>query len=213
MKNLPYPVLPNNPLLEDDHADAATVEHDARHGRCSKGWGARCAASKGKRCKCQCGGKNHGGLRNDGAQETLPLTKAKDIQYQWDEEPPTRLNVLVPGEDRWVHCIRVTRPGPFGEVCDARVFLVDGDSRTPLPRRYVYHSPTGFEWGYGGSGPADLALNILALVVPVKEAWRMHHDFKFARVASLPRDEGRIHLADVRQWIDSWYDRMESITC
>lgn len=25
-----------------------------------------------------------------------------------------------------------------------------------------HHSPTGFEWGYGGSGPADLALAILA---------------------------------------------------
>lgn len=24
------------------------------------------------------------------------------------------------------------------------------------------HSPTGFEWGYGGSGPAQLALAILA---------------------------------------------------
>jgi hypothetical protein len=26
----------------------------------------------------------------------------------------------------------------------------------------VYHSPTGMEWGYGGSGPHDLALSILA---------------------------------------------------
>ena len=24
------------------------------------------------------------------------------------------------------------------------------------------HSPTGFEWGYGGSGPAQLALALLA---------------------------------------------------
>jgi hypothetical protein len=27
---------------------------------------------------------------------------------------------------------------------------------------YAYHSPDGFEWGYVGSGPADLALAILA---------------------------------------------------
>lgn len=32
-------------------------------------------------------------------------------------------------------------------------------------RRVVLHSPTGFEWGYGGSGPADLALSILADVL------------------------------------------------
>ncbi len=29
-------------------------------------------------------------------------------------------------------------------------------------RHVMYHNPTGFEWGYGGSGPADLALSILA---------------------------------------------------
>src|SRR5512135_81505 len=28
-------------------------------------------------------------------------------------------------------------------------------------RHLVKHSPTGFSWGYGGSGPADLALSIL----------------------------------------------------
>ena len=27
---------------------------------CSKGWGARCAVAKGKRCRCKCGGENHG---------------------------------------------------------------------------------------------------------------------------------------------------------
>jgi hypothetical protein len=28
---------------------------------CSRGWAKRCKASKGERCKCACGGKNHGG--------------------------------------------------------------------------------------------------------------------------------------------------------
>ena len=32
---------------------------------------------------------------------------------------------------------------------------------TYLKRRIVQHSRDGFNWGYGGSGPADLALNIL----------------------------------------------------
>lgn len=35
----------------------------------------------------------------------------------------------------------------------------------------VSHSPTGFECGYGGSGPADLALSVMhALLPPVPEA-------------------------------------------
>lgn len=29
-------------------------------GMCSKGWGDRCARSKGPKCRCQCGGVNHG---------------------------------------------------------------------------------------------------------------------------------------------------------
>ncbi len=29
-------------------------------------------------------------------------------------------------------------------------------------RQVVWHSPTGLEYGYGGSGPADMALSILA---------------------------------------------------
>jgi hypothetical protein len=28
--------------------------------QCGKGWGARCAASTGKSCRCRCGGENHG---------------------------------------------------------------------------------------------------------------------------------------------------------
>lgn len=31
----------------------------------------------------------------------------------------------------------------------------------PLPHK-VRHSPTGFEWGYAGSGPADLSRSLLA---------------------------------------------------
>lgn len=36
---------------------------------------------------------------------------------------------------------------------------------TNVPHNIVYHSPTGFEWGYGGSGPTELALNLAELVV------------------------------------------------
>lgn len=39
------------------------------------------------------------------------------------------------------------------------------DVATNVPHNIVYHSPTGFEWGYYGSGPAELALNLAELVV------------------------------------------------
>ncbi len=48
------------------------------------------------------------------------------------------------------------------------------------------HSPTGFEWGYGGIGPAQLALAILADCVGDNLALRHHQDFNRAVVAKLP---------------------------
>ncbi len=53
------------------------------------------------------------------------------------------------------------------------------------------HSPTGFEWGYGGSGPAQLALAILGdhFGADARErAIRLHQSFKFRVVARLPRE-------------------------
>lgn len=43
---------------------------------------------------------------------------------------------------------------------DAHVIVIDDKRRYPLPPRndVMNHSPDGFEWGYGGSGPAQLAL-------------------------------------------------------
>lgn len=50
------------------------------------------------------------------------------------------------------------------------------------------HSPTGFEWGYGGSGPAQLALALLAHHFGEDEmALEVYQRFKFAVVARLPK--------------------------
>lgn len=32
--------------------------------KCSRGWAARCARSRGRRCRCACGGANHGATKN-----------------------------------------------------------------------------------------------------------------------------------------------------
>ena len=50
------------------------------------------------------------------------------------------------------------------------------------------HSPTGFEWGYGGSGPAQLALALLAdHFGDDQRAVELHHYFKWEVVAKLPK--------------------------
>ena len=49
------------------------------------------------------------------------------------------------------------------------------------------HSPSGFEWGYAGSGPAQLALAILAdYLNDDVQAMNLHQRFKWTIIAGLP---------------------------
>ena len=60
----------------------------------------------------------------------------------------------------------------------------------PLRLDLVNHSPTGFEWGYGGSGPAQLALAMLAHHLgDDRRALEHYFDFKFRVIAGLSHDE------------------------
>jgi len=48
----------------------------------------------------------------------------------------------------------------------------------PMRLDLRYHSPDGFEWGYGGSGPARFVFAILADAIGDREAQRLYQDFK-----------------------------------
>ena len=71
--------------------------------------------------------------------------------------------------------------------------LVHADGREPRPldprldlRR---HSETGLEWGYAGSGPAQLALGLAADVLGDDErAQDIYQKLKFKLVGRLPKD-------------------------
>jgi hypothetical protein len=83
----------------------------------------------------------------------------------------------------------------------------------PLAQRLVVHSPTGMEWGYAGSGPADLALNVLALLVDDREAWRLHQDFKADVVARMPEAGGEILMRSVEEWLGArWTTELAAAT-
>ena len=66
--------------------------------------------------------------------------------------------------------------------------IVTVDGRNLNPRLDLWnHSPTGFEWGYGGSGPAQLALAILAdHCHDDQRAFNLYHRFKWMVTAELP---------------------------
>jgi prepilin-type processing-associated H-X9-DG protein len=69
----------------------------------------------------------------------------------------------------------------------APVWFVDGSAKVPLDPRHDLrnHSPDGFQWGYGGSGPGQLALAICVNAVGEERGQRIYQDFKFAVVAHL----------------------------
>jgi hypothetical protein len=62
----------------------------------------------------------------------------------------------------------------------------------------VQHSPTGFSWGYGGSGPAQLAFAILACEFGPHVARDRYQDFKWAVIALLPDGAWTLTSADIR---------------
>jgi hypothetical protein len=62
------------------------------------------------------------------------------------------------------------------------------------------HSPTGFSWGYGGSGPSQLALAILLRYISEREAVLLYHDFKWKFIATLPQTDFETEI-DIREWI------------
>lgn len=105
----------------------------------------------------------------------------------------------------WINT-RSFLPGAY-EQRDIHLMRENDNALVDIPQKFVSHSPSGFEYGYGGSGPADLALNILGLFVSPPEAYRLHQKFKWDRIAPLARDLNHTITADsVRDWIqDYWH--------
>lgn len=89
-----------------------------------------------------------------------------------------------------------------------------GEALGNFEQAHVLHSPDGFEWGYGGSGPADLALNMVQYVLLVNEykgerspkgwfvvAEELHQQAKWDYVARLPAAGGRIDYREFEKYV------------
>lgn len=84
----------------------------------------------------------------------------------------------------------IRHPEPEG----AGVYVaIDGTVKGALdPRNDVRnHSPDGFEWGYPGSGPSQLALALCidALDGDTEKAQRVYHAVKMRLIAPIKADE------------------------
>ena len=101
-----------------------------------------------------------------------------------------------------VACPTIT--GPFGQT--EIVTHTASGIRTNVPRSIYKHSPTGYNFGYGGSGPADFALNVaLAAGVHADVAYRHYQSFKFAVVALEQSDR----LVISRETVIVYFDAVE----
>jgi len=109
----------------------------------------------------------------------------------------------------------VVSNGPTGRGLTAEAGLGEARPLTHIP----YHSPDGLEWGYLGSGPADLALAILAdyfdeppelvlaalrsMWAPRSKAAAFHQSFKERFVVRERRDEWELHSDDIEAWLQT----------
>jgi hypothetical protein len=92
---------------------------------------------------------------------------------------------------------------------------------TNIPHLIMVHSPDGFEWGYAGSGPSELALNALEAILlefnyegerferDGKEAymltWEAYREFRYAFIEGIPNEGGIIETKDVIEWLKDAY--------
>lgn len=97
----------------------------------------------------------------------------------------------------------------------------DGTLHFNIYQVFKHHSPTGMNWGYGGSGPADFCLNIIALFTMTGEnseprevqlwdghkitrtTWNLYQAFKRSSLfGGLPHEGGTIKGEAIRQWVN-----------
>lgn len=79
---------------------------------------------------------------------------------------------------------------------------VNGVELDPGPSQKIRnHSPDGFNWGYEGSGPAQLALAILLDMNGREFAEAHYQQFKSDIIARLPQESGwTLTGAEITEW-------------
>ncbi len=99
------------------------------------------------------------------------------------------------------------------KMIDVLVTEFDGNMKQIQPssplQHCIYHSPDGFEWGYGGSGPADLALSILNdyLHGDFNKAFQYHQLFKQEFIVGIHLDNWIITDQEIKTFLNTIEER------
>lgn len=90
--------------------------------------------------------------------------------------------------------------------CEVTVVEANGQCRALTPARSLTirnHSPTGFEWGYGGSGPAQLSLALLLdYFDEVEIATQGYMEFKGSVTCRMPK-EWELTAGEIQFWMQT----------
>jgi len=114
---------------------------------------------------------------------------------------PLKGQLDLDGQEKGRGASHTTGSGAFDVILERDA---SGYATANVPQSIVNHSPSGFEWGYGGSGPADLALNILAQAIGSEAAQKgqLYQKFKWDFIAHMPKEGGVIRKEDIQEWLD-----------
>ena len=115
---------------------------------------------------------------------------------------PTLVSIAIPASDAQTERSYAGRRTRFGTVVGVRTC----HGSYPLPSRLDLrnHSPTGFEWGYGGSGPSQLSLALLADFTQ-DDAYAdvlATSDLKWDVVCELPEQGWEITGDALQDWVE-----------
>jgi len=96
-----------------------------------------------------------------------------------------------------------TNAGPGPQIVNIFIEYPLEPGRRPRTRRLLHrsrHSPDGFQWGYYGSGPADLALAILWDYTGLEPEPKLYQKFKNDLIAKAGQ-QLRIEGGEIDQWL------------
>ena len=136
----------------------------------------------------------------EGSEEIIK--KYDDIELEWEWENIIKSKKHQPlSPDDATNEFKIHFNNIFGEVVHIirlkgrmydRMVWLNGEPLSPAESQKVRnHSPDGFNWGYAGSGPAQLALAICMKLWPGSEGGTdvNYQKFKFAVIGGIPQND------------------------
>lgn len=124
------------------------------------------------------------------------MSRLTDVGVTLSDE--TEMNVPEDPADLTFHGSR------GGSGADVNVERPDGTQEELDPRTdVVNHSPTGFEWGYLGSGPLQLAFAVLAEAYDEEVARELHGDFQRRWAATINAAHWTLQAEQIPEILDA----------